>query len=634
MRKVGFQVMTVNAETQTTAVPLLRARRRLLLWGLLAITLLAGWGLRLYYITDPPLDFHAQRQYWDANRARLMYYRALQRSTTIPDWQMKIASANADQNNTELPIVESLAVAGYLLAGGEYLAIPRGIVASLYVLGGLFLFLLAARIFSAFPAFVALGYYLFLPFAVQATRTFQPDPLMVMLIVVSLYFLHRYTEEQTLRRLLPAGILTALTVLAKPNSLFFIIVPFALLILVKAIHETKGFKDRKALARVLPLSHVAIFTVLVVLGLSWTTWNYLHGGGVAQQAAKTHKPELFLDPIWWKGYWMIVWGSALQYWALVFGLLGLAAAGVQWARNRSDIRARAACWLLVGGWLGYALYFYAFNYHVQSHIYYNLPMVPIAALSLAALVSAVPGWLYAGKTAQWLAIAGFLGYLCYLFFIKLPIVIGAPPPQMPPGTPPPNPLVATFTPFVPFAALSLAALIAVVAMRLRLRPKSLHASAGVLAGIMLALLLTGATIMIGRTQAKVHPQLADFQRLLEDIGKRVGHTQNAVFLTYGYGDPLKFHGMMGGSNWPMLMDIDVETKLRGEQARTTLDRLHEAVDPGRDYFIVDGTQFQEFEMQSELKKLLLDTYPVLAQPPYSPYWIFDLQHPLKPLPAR
>lgn len=625
--------MTVTAETQATAAPLARDWRRLLLWGLQAIMLLAGWGLRLYCITDPPLDFHAQRQYWDANRARFMYYRVLQRSTTIPEWQMKIAANNADRNNTELPIVESLAVAGYLLAGGEHLAIPRGIVATLYVIGGLFLFLLAARIFSAFPAFVALGYYLFLPFAVQATRTFQPDPLMVMLIVVSLYFLFRYTEEQTLRRLLPAGVLTALTVLVKPNSLFFVIVPFAVLIFAKAIHETKGFRDRKALARVLPLSHVAIFTVLAALGLSWTIWNYLRGGGVAMQAAKTHMPQLFRDPIWWKGYWMIAWGSAMQYWALVCGLLGLVAAGVLWSRHRSDHRARAACWLLAGGWLGYALYFYAFNYHVQSHIYYNLPMVPIVALSLAALTYAASGWLFAGRTAQWLAIAGFLGYVCYLFFIKLPIVIGAPPP-MAPDAPPPNPLVATFTPFAPFAALLLAATVAVIAMRLRHRPQPLHAAAGILAGAMLALLLLGAVVMIGRTQASAHPQLALIQQMLEDIGKRIGHTQKAIFLSYAYGDPLKFHGMMSGSFWPTLMDINVETNLRGKQARTTLERLHEAIGRGGDVFIVDGTQLQEFEMQAELKKLLLDTYPVLAQPPYSPYWIFDLQCPLKPLPAR
>jgi len=627
--------MAVKIETQAAAVPFFQDRSRMFIWGMLALMLVAGWGLRLYYITDPPLDFHPQRQYWDANRTRYMYYNVLKHFTSVPDWKMEIAKGNADIS-TEPPIIESLAVAGYLLTGGENLAIPRGIVATLYVLGGLCLFLLAARIFSAFPAFVALGYYLFLPFAVQSTRTFQPDPMMVMLMVASLYFLYRYAEEQTLKRLITAGIVTMLALLAKPTSALFVIIPFALLILSKAAVETKGFRQLKPLRRVLPPAHVVLFVGVVVLGLVWTVWNYAHGGGVAQQAAKTHIPELFHDPLWWKGYWIMIWGGALQYWALVFGLLGLLLELVRWVIGFYNGRPRNASWMLIGGWIGYAIYFYAFNYHVQSHIYYNLPMVPIVALSVAALISAASEWLFTSPVMRWLVIAGWLGYLGYLFFFKLPAMLRLP---LAPGVEQPNPLAALFTPAVPILALTLGVLVAVMVMRLRKRADTFRSTAAIIAGILLALLVITNMNAVAKMQAQAHPRLAMIQKTLEGIGERVNHTRKAVFLTSGYGDPLKYHGIMGGSWWPTQADFAAE-QMRGEPSKTTVERLQSFIDLGDEVFIIDWTEFREFQMQPELMRLLADNYPLRWQPtnPDGPdentYFVFDLLHPRRPLPAR
>ncbi|MHB0936112.1 MAG: ArnT family glycosyltransferase [Armatimonadota bacterium] len=624
--------MAVTTKTQSTAMPLLKDRRRMLLWGLLALMLVAGWGLRLYYITDPPLDFHPQRQYWDANRARFMYYSVLKHFSPVPEWKMEIAKGNADIS-TEPPIVESLAVAGYLLTGGESLAIPRGIVATLYVIGGLFLFLLASRLFSAFPAFVALGYYLFLPFAVQSTRTFQPDPLMVMLMTTSLYFLYRYTEEQTLKRLITAGVFTMLALLAKPTSVLFVIIPFALLIIAKLVRETKGFRRLETCRRVFPPIHVIIFCGVVLLGLSWTIWNLLQGGGVAQQAAKTHMPQLFHNPLWWKGYWIMIWGGALQYWALVFGLLGIVVECIRWTRDRS----RFAIWLILGSWIGYTVYFYAFNYHVQSHIYYNLPMVPIVALSVAALVSAAAEWIFTSKPVRWLVISGWVGYLIVLFFIQLPAVLRVPQPS---ELEQPNPVAMLFSSAaVPIFALTLGASIAIIIMQLRARARTFHDTAGILAGITLAILLIGTLNGVAGMQAQAHPRLAMIQKTLETIGERVSHTRKAVFFTYGYGDPLKYHGIMGGHWWPTQADFAAE-RMRGERQKSTVERLQTFINMGDELFIIEWTQFMEFQQQPELMQLLADNYPILWQPtnPEAPdensYFIFDLTHPRQPLPMQ
>lgn len=539
---------------QSDGVPIFAGRHRMLLWIMLMAMLVAGLWLRLYHITEPPFDFHSQRQYWDANRARLMYYQSLESTmNAVPRWQMEIARANADIS-TEPPIIESLAVAAYHVAGGENLALPRGISSALYVIGGLFLFLLAVRLFSPLPAFVALGYYLFLPFAVQSTRTFQPDPLMTASVCAGLYFLYRYVEQQTLARLLTAAPFVALALLAKPISIFFTVVPFAALLLGKFIGE----KDWKQRRRVFPLGHVAIFTGVVLLGLAWTLWSMAKGGGVAQQAAKTFIPALFGNPAWWEAYWQGIWEENLMYWALTGGLLGILCELIRWILGLFYNKPRPIFLFLLGGWIGYVAYFYFFNYHVQSHVYYNLPMVPILALSLAALFSAA----VALVTAK---------------FKQLPTLAPA------------------------------------------------------IFGVVFASVLIFSIVKTAGSQ--VHPDFAQLQQIYEEIGDRVGHTRKAAFLTYGYGDPLKYHGMVSGGWWPTQADFMAE-QMRGEPPKTTVVRLRRHQDAGHEAFIIDPTMFEEFNRQPELEKLLAETYPVIYQPPDFPYLIFDLRYPLKPLPER
>ena len=55
------------------------------LWlGLALLAFLLGLAVRLYDLTDPPLDFHPTRQLHSALIARGMYYQNLD---DIPDWQ-------------------------------------------------------------------------------------------------------------------------------------------------------------------------------------------------------------------------------------------------------------------------------------------------------------------------------------------------------------------------------------------------------------------------------------------------------------------------------------------------------------------------------------------------------------------
>ena len=55
---------------------------------------------------------------------------------------------------------------------------------------------------------IPLAYFLILPFAVQASRSFQPDPLMTVALIAGVYFLYRWSEDQRWRWALLARLLS------------------------------------------------------------------------------------------------------------------------------------------------------------------------------------------------------------------------------------------------------------------------------------------------------------------------------------------------------------------------------------------------------------------------------------------
>ena len=64
--------------------------------------------------------------------------------------------------------------------------------------------------------------------------------------------------------------------------------------------------------------------------------------------------------------------------ALILGLVGIFLFEAGQSRK----------WML-GLWLGYAIYGFTFAYHIGTHDYYQLPLIPILALSIAPLGSMV-----------------------------------------------------------------------------------------------------------------------------------------------------------------------------------------------------------------------------------------------------
>ena len=197
---------------------------------LLALLLVLGGGLRLVNLTAPPLDFQPTRQLRNSLVARAIYYDALPGAD--PEKRLLADSFRRAVGQYEPPITESIVGYTFLLTGGESFAVPRIFGTLFWLLAGIALFDLARRISSPVAALVSLAYYLVLPFAVQASRSFQPDPLMTASFVVGIYFLYRWSEEQRWKWAILAAAFAGFAVLVKIVIVFLVIGAAVAIVLV------------------------------------------------------------------------------------------------------------------------------------------------------------------------------------------------------------------------------------------------------------------------------------------------------------------------------------------------------------------------------------------------------------------
>lgn len=345
-----------------------------LVWIAAVVLLIAGFALRMVDLTDQPLDFHPTRQLRSAIIARGIYYRLL------PDADLEMKSGGQEHRLAELlwqstgqyepSILEFLTALAYRLAGEEILWIARIFTSLFWVLGGLALFDLARRAASGPAGLISLAFYLFLPFAVQASRSFQPDPAMVMWIILAAYFLYRWSENQGRSRTplwkwsILAGIAGGLAVLTKFPAIY-LVGGAAVAMVLSALGARRFWRSPQVWGMAaLMLAPALIF----YLGRQGRASEYFQDWTLSLS-------HLLLQP-----------GFYGRWFNLAQELIGLATllaslAGVIIARPR--FRS-----LLIGLWLGYFLYGLFYPYQLYTHSYYHLQLVPIVALSLAPLAQA------------------------------------------------------------------------------------------------------------------------------------------------------------------------------------------------------------------------------------------------------
>ena len=160
------------------------------------LLLVGGLGVRLIGLTDPPLDSAVGRQFHSAFLARVFF---LESQPAVPERQVEVARAGAPRL-IEPPVLEVAAAAIYRVAGGEMLWAPRLLSIVAWILGAVVLYSLAQKLGFRWGAAAAVAVLVFLPFAVQFSRNFQPETIMVPLMIAAMWAMVRYDHDPKPKR--------------------------------------------------------------------------------------------------------------------------------------------------------------------------------------------------------------------------------------------------------------------------------------------------------------------------------------------------------------------------------------------------------------------------------------------------
>jgi len=321
-------------------------------WVVVALAITAcGLGLRFTYLDVPPLDFHATRQYRSALIARAWSGTALQ---ALEPSQRETAVIMGSMEAIEPPVMERLAVVAYALAGREDLRLPRllSIVAwTLASMSAAWLVVLSGA--PGWASLVTLALVWLLPYGIDASRAFMPDPLMVGLLMLSLALLQR-----------PPSVPGRLLLIAALGAASYV-KPMAGLMAAPAIVfvDVSRLRGRGVMLAGGTLALAAVPTLAYYATLMAASDSIL---------VNRFYPQLWAQPSFWLDWLTVMIDRVIGLQALLVGLAGVI------------VSPGATRPLLAGAWLGYVLMGLVFPHHIHTHDYYSLPLIPLVAASVGA----------------------------------------------------------------------------------------------------------------------------------------------------------------------------------------------------------------------------------------------------------
>lgn len=361
-------------------------------WLVLISLLGLGFAVRMVNLKDPPLDFHPVRQLRSAIMARGFYYEM----NTASDPAIRQAAISLiPQDVHEPPIYEKLVAGTYFVIGSEQLWITRIFSSLFWLIGGLALFSIARRHTSFGAALLGLAFYLVLPFSIVASRSFQPDPWMVMWILLTAWALDHWMETPNWKWTLVCGALGGIAFLVKVMAGLFLVG-----MLVFAVILTIGFKgllrNLKPWIMALCVATPAVFYYLVLNPNRSSEYFSFWTVGFIQMIVTT---KFYVQ-------WLSMINSLTGLTLLVVSVLGIMIA---------TPRFRV---ILSGLWLGYAWFGLMWPFQYTTHEYYHLMLIPVIGLSITPVaevffrkLSAEKWFWRVAATAVILAAVGFEAYV-------------------------------------------------------------------------------------------------------------------------------------------------------------------------------------------------------------------------------
>lgn len=362
----------------------------------LLVIFILGAAIRLVDLTDLPLDFHSTRQLRSAIKARGMYYKTL---TDVSPEQRSFAIQQAKAlTSLEPELLEALVAFTYRFTG-EQLWVARIYSSLFWLIGGIFLYLLARRLTSEDGAIAATAVYLFLPYAVIASRSFQPDPLMTMFIIMFCWAAYEWANSKERNHKGTHSWFYAILAGLFGGLAIFIKFPAAIFIVGAGLGAALSRRSMKE-----ALKNPQVYTI-ALLGILPGAAYFLYGtsiGALDNQFGGRFIPALFISPSFYLG-WLNMLNNVTGGVMLMFALLGI---------FFFDEKKRR---FMLGLWSGYALFGFYFNFHIHTHDYYSLPLIPIAALSLAPVLDALLAKLAQLTTTRLMRLSAFLFLFLGLF---------------------------------------------------------------------------------------------------------------------------------------------------------------------------------------------------------------------------
>ena len=350
-------------------------------WSIVLVLLLALGGLlRLLDITDPPLDFQPSRQLRNSLVARDIYYSILPSATQE---QRDLASSFARSvGKYEPPVIEIIVAYTYLVTG-ENIAVARVWSTIFWLAAGLALFDLMRRETSPWAALIALAFYLVLPFSVQSSRSFQPDPLMTSAFVAGIYFLYRWSCEYGIQELAPAGDSSkdqswkfAILAGAFLGLAAFVKIVIAFFVATAAIAMVlytlkKNFWKSKQVWTMAAIMVIPALLYYILLNHNRST-EYFFAWTVELMKLIT-STDFYTK---WLAFIGILFGQTIIF-------LSIGGALIASPRMR---------WMLISLWIGYLLYGLTLPFQMYTHSYYHIQLIPIITLGLAIVLNPLVEW--------------------------------------------------------------------------------------------------------------------------------------------------------------------------------------------------------------------------------------------------
>ncbi|MFC1922230.1 ArnT family glycosyltransferase [Chloroflexota bacterium] len=320
-----------------------------------------GFGIRLVDLTDPPLDFHPTRQLRSAIIARSLYYRSLPESD---DWQRQVAVSQYSGAGLIEPLVmETLVANTYRVIGSDPVWVARIYSSLFWIIGGLALYFLTSAMTSPDGGVLAVAYYLFVAFGIIASRSFQPDPLMVMFILLALWAVYYWYRKPSWKTAILAGVLAGMALFVKAVALFPILFALAAFFLV-----SKGFKQAIKNPQIWLIAGLTVLPMI-----AYTIYGVYILGTMESQFLGRFFPEMWRD-LGFYFQWEDMASGIVGYSAIFAALLGTL------LFSSAGLRAFG-----IGLWVGYFLFGMTFPYHFTTHTYYHLPLIAIVAITLAPI---------------------------------------------------------------------------------------------------------------------------------------------------------------------------------------------------------------------------------------------------------